>query len=249
MARRCWVQRRDAPDWRVPESYRGAFFPVKTRGQSPAAWTKKEIGADELPPKIARKIAARTTQIPCPTRVTMRITAMNRAAMTRLSSTCGPPARIDTPDTGPGLTDAGKALVRACNQLGILVDLSHLNEKGFWDVARISDAPLVATHSNAHVLCPLPRNLTDSQLDAIMESDPFADGTDAETTRSGGKWRLTSRETDVLRHMVEGKTNPEIASDLFISERTVTTHVGNILNKLGFDSRVQIASWIAAPEA
>jgi membrane dipeptidase len=75
-----------------------------------------------------------------------------------------------SPDTGPGLTDAGKALVRACNQLGILVDLSHLNEKGFWDVARISDAPLVATHSNAHVLCPLPRNLTDSQLDAIMES-------------------------------------------------------------------------------
>ncbi len=75
-----------------------------------------------------------------------------------------------SPDTGPGLTDAGKALVRACNQLGILVDLSHLNEKGFWDVARISDAPLVATHSNAHALCPLPRNLTDAQLDAIMES-------------------------------------------------------------------------------
>lgn len=75
-----------------------------------------------------------------------------------------------SPDTGPGLTDAGKALVKACNQLGILIDLSHLNEKGFWDVARISDAPLVATHSNAHALCPLPRNLTDRQLDAIRES-------------------------------------------------------------------------------
>lgn len=75
-----------------------------------------------------------------------------------------------SPDTGPGLTDAGRALVKACNQLGILIDLSHLNEKGFWDVARISDAPLVATHSNAHALCPLPRNLTDRQLDAIKES-------------------------------------------------------------------------------
>ncbi len=76
-----------------------------------------------------------------------------------------------SPDTGPGLTDVGKELVRACNRLGIMVDLSHLNEKGFWDVAKISDAPLVATHSNAHALCPLPRNLTDKQLAAIKESD------------------------------------------------------------------------------
>jgi membrane dipeptidase len=75
------------------------------------------------------------------------------------------------PDTGPGLTDAGKALVKACNQMGILVDLSHLNEKGFWDVAKVSDAPLVATHSNAWALSKWSRNLTDKQLDAIRERD------------------------------------------------------------------------------
>ncbi|NDR59631.1 dipeptidase [Aliiruegeria sabulilitoris] len=74
------------------------------------------------------------------------------------------------PDIGAGLTVAGKALVRECNALGILVDLSHLNEKGFDDVARISSAPLVATHSNAHALCPSPRNLTDRQLAQIAES-------------------------------------------------------------------------------
>ena len=56
------------------------------------------------------------------------------------------------PDEGPGLTEAGKELVRACNRLGILVDLSHLNAAGFRDVAAISDRPLVATHSNAHAL-------------------------------------------------------------------------------------------------
>ncbi|HJT59344.1 MAG TPA: dipeptidase [Ktedonobacteraceae bacterium] len=75
-----------------------------------------------------------------------------------------------SPDTGPGLTDAGKELVRACNHLGIMLDLSHLNEQGFWDVARLSDAPLVATHSNAHTISPSTRNLTDKQLAAIKES-------------------------------------------------------------------------------
>jgi membrane dipeptidase len=84
----------------------------------------------------------------------------------------GVPFRFpSSPDIGPGLTDAGKALVMACNRLGILIDLSHLNEKGFWDVQTLSDAPLVATHSNAHALCPVSRNLTDKQLHAIRESD------------------------------------------------------------------------------
>jgi membrane dipeptidase len=72
-----------------------------------------------------------------------------------------------SPDTGPGLTALGKELVSACNRLKILIDLSHLNEKGFWDVAETSNAPLVATHSNAHALSPHSRNLTDEQLAAI----------------------------------------------------------------------------------
>jgi membrane dipeptidase len=76
-----------------------------------------------------------------------------------------------TPDTGPGLTDAGKALVQGCNELGILIDVSHLNEAGFWDVAKITTAPIVATHSCAHAICPSARNLTDKQLDAIRETD------------------------------------------------------------------------------
>ncbi|HEU0164143.1 MAG TPA: dipeptidase [Thermomicrobiales bacterium] len=76
-----------------------------------------------------------------------------------------------SPDTGPGLTDLGRELVQGCNALGIMIDLSHLNEKGFWDVAGISDAPLVATHSNAHAISAGSRNLTDRQLDAIKESD------------------------------------------------------------------------------
>jgi membrane dipeptidase len=75
-----------------------------------------------------------------------------------------------SPDQGPGLTDAGKALVTACDDLGILVDCAHLNARGFWDVAELSDRPLIASHCNAHAVCPSPRNLTDEQLRAVGES-------------------------------------------------------------------------------
>lgn len=78
-----------------------------------------------------------------------------------------------TPDLGPGLTDLGIKLVKACNQKRIMVDLSHLDEKGFWQVAKHSDAPLVASHSNAHALSAQSRNLTDKQLAAIKESNGF----------------------------------------------------------------------------
>ncbi|MDX5358133.1 MAG: membrane dipeptidase, partial [Rhodobacterales bacterium] len=75
-----------------------------------------------------------------------------------------------TPDIGPGLTDAGLRLVAECERLGILIDLSHLNEAGFWDIARISSRPLVATHSCVHAISAQSRNLTDRQLSAIAES-------------------------------------------------------------------------------
>jgi membrane dipeptidase len=75
-----------------------------------------------------------------------------------------------SPDIGPGLTRAGNALVRRCGELGILVDVSHLNEAGFWDLARLELGPIVASHSAVHTLCPTSRNLADAQLDAIGAS-------------------------------------------------------------------------------
>lgn len=83
----------------------------------------------------------------------------------------GVPLRFPgTPDVGSGLTVYGKELVKRCNDLGILIDVSHLNQRGFWDVASISSSPIVASHSNAHAVTPSTRNLTDDQLDAIRES-------------------------------------------------------------------------------
>lgn len=73
-------------------------------------------------------------------------------------------------DTGDGLTPAGRQLVRDCNALGIMLDLSHLNMAGMDDIARLSDAPLVASHSAVHAICPSSRNLTDRQLHQIADS-------------------------------------------------------------------------------
>jgi membrane dipeptidase len=107
-----------------------------------------------------------------------------------------------SPDTGPGLTDAGRALVRACNRLGILLDLSHLNEKGFWEVEKMSSAPLVASHSNAHAICPSTRNLTDKQLAAIKASDGLVGvNFNVPDVRTDGRRDMDASLEDVVRHV------------------------------------------------
>lgn len=75
-----------------------------------------------------------------------------------------------SPDTGSGLTEAGKDLILACRDKHMLIDVSHMNERAFWDTLEIANQPIVATHSNAHALCPQARNLTDQQLAAIKQN-------------------------------------------------------------------------------
>lgn len=117
----------------------------------------------------------------------------------------GVPFRFPSdPDIGPGLTEAGRALVRACNARRILIDLSHLNERGFWEVAELSDAPLVASHSNVHALCASSRNLTARQLDAIRESRGLV-GLNFATSflRPDGAMRADT-DLDTLRRHLDG---------------------------------------------
>jgi len=106
------------------------------------------------------------------------------------------------PDTGAGLTDAGRRLVRTCNALGIVVDVSHLNEKGFWDVEDLSDAPLVATHSGVHAICPSTRNLTDRQLDAVGASGGIV-GVNFHVAflRPDGRLDADTPIAEIVRHM------------------------------------------------
>ena len=71
---------------------------------------------------------------------------------------------------GGGLTRAGRELVRACNELGIIVDVSHLSERAFWDTIEQSARPVVASHSNVRSVCAHPRNLADDQIRAIIDA-------------------------------------------------------------------------------
>ena len=80
---------------------------------------------------------------------------------------------VGDPQAAGGLTGFGRQVVARMEELGMIVDVSHLSEAGFWDVMDTAQGPVVASHSNAKALCNHPRNLTDAQLQAIGERNGF----------------------------------------------------------------------------
>ena len=81
----------------------------------------------------------------------------------------GFPNSTDPEIMGKGLTDFGKAAIEVMNDLGIIIDVSHLSDGGFYDVAKLSKKPFVASHSNARSLSPHPRNLSDDMIRILAE--------------------------------------------------------------------------------
>ncbi len=76
--------------------------------------------------------------------------------------------------TGGGLTDLGREYVREAQRLGMLVDVSHLSDEGFWDIMDMTTAPVIATHSDSRTVCDVSRNLTDEMFRAICRTDGVA---------------------------------------------------------------------------
>ena len=76
--------------------------------------------------------------------------------------------------TGGGLTDKGREYVKEAQRLGILVDVSHISDEGFWDIMEITQAPVVASHSNSRAVCNHSRNLTDDMFRAICRTGGVA---------------------------------------------------------------------------
>lgn len=117
-----------------------------------------------------------------------------------------------SPDTGSGLTKAGKDLVMTCAKKGMVIDVSHMNERAFWDTLEIADQPIVATHSNAHALCAQARNLTDRQLAAIKQN--------------GG---MVGVNFDVAFIRADGQRNTQTSLDVIVD------HLAYLINHLGED--------------
>jgi len=117
-----------------------------------------------------------------------------------------------SPDTGSGLTEAGKDLILACRDKHMLIDVSHMNERAFWDTLEIADQPIVATHSNAHALCAQARNLTDQQLAGIKQS--------------GG---LVGVNFDVAFIRADGQRNTQTSLDVIVD------HLAYLIDHLGED--------------
>jgi len=117
-----------------------------------------------------------------------------------------------SPDTGPGLTGYGKNLIKVCNDMGIIVDLAHMNLRGFLDAASISNKPLVVSHSNVYKLCQSTRNLTDEQIKLIGASRGLIGiNFTAENINSNGQ--------------------PDIATPL----SAITEHIDYVAQRIGVD--------------
>ena len=117
-----------------------------------------------------------------------------------------------SPDTGSGLTREGKELILACRDKHMLIDVSHMNERAFWDTLEIADQPIVATHSNAHALCAQARNLTDQQLAGIKQN--------------GG---LVGVNFDVAFLRADGQRNTQTSLDVIVD------HLAYLIDHLGED--------------
>lgn len=136
-------------------------------------------------------------------------------------------------DEARGLTDNGKNAVRLLQNLDMLVDVSHLNDKSFWDVAAISTKPLIASHSNVRGLCPVARNLTDDQIRCIGDS--------------GGLIGVNSFN-EFIDPVLEKRTVARLADHMaHIATLVGTAHLG-----LGFDFMEyfdqSLKDWVATEE-
>ncbi len=119
-----------------------------------------------------------------------------------LSENNRPPVCV--PDTEHGLTETGIEFVREMERLGMIIDISHLGDKGIWDVFRYTKKPFVASHSNARALAGHPRNLTDEMIRALAERGGVAGinfcAAFLKDKENGGE-AVHSKCSDMVRHI------------------------------------------------
>lgn len=112
------------------------------------------------------------------------------------------------PNTKDGLTDFGKEMIKEMNRLGIIIDCSHLSDKGFYDVCEITTKPFVCSHSNARSVCGHVRNLTDDMIRALAAKGGVtginycADFLD-DPKEDGSNFGYVSKMVEHIKHIVK----------------------------------------------
>lgn len=148
-----------------------------------------------------------------------------------------------------GLTDFGKQVVKRMNELGMVVDISHVGEQTFWDVIHTTTKPVIASHSNAYALCPVFRNLKDEQILAIgknggvIDLNFYAGFVDSSFRSKEIKFILShAREIDSLRETgVQREYAITLITEKYASEveaarppmRMLLDHLDYIVNLVG----------------
>lgn len=129
-----------------------------------------------------------------------------------------------------GLTGFGKNVIRKMNELGMMIDVSHVDEPTFWDVIETSNKPIIATHSNSYTLCPNPRNLKDEQIKAIAENG----GTIQVNYYSGflDKDYMNAKDAFLLRHQIEYDHLKDIGLSEYQAEERIFVNHAHEANKL-----------------
>ena len=118
-------------------------------------------------------------------------------------------------DTDTGLTEFGYRVVEHCEELGILVDVSHLSEKGFWEVANVAKKPFLATHSNARALCDHPRNLSDTQIRTVVSQHGLIGA------------------SLVGRHLSKALQEGLAKEDTFVGKEALSRHLVHMIERAG----------------
>jgi membrane dipeptidase len=116
-----------------------------------------------------------------------------------------------------GLTDFGKQVVLEMNRLGMMVDISHVADKTFWDAIAASKAPVIASHSSARALCNAPRNMTDDMLRAVAKNGGVVDvnfysGFDDQTYWDANKAQEKERDAAVKEYLDKLKAEGKMPS-------------------------------------
>ncbi len=152
-----------------------------------------------------------------------------------------------------GLSDFGRQVVAECNRLGIMVDVSHLSDKSFFDVLKVTKAPVIASHSSVRALCDHPRNLSDEMLKALASNggviqicfvssfikkpkpNPARRKALAELRKKYGPWRLIKDEATLKKLEEEyQKINEEFPEEKATLKELVD-HIDYVVKLIGID--------------